>query len=170
MIALGNQYTGVFTNSDSLWSELDAAANAERDRVWRMPLDEGYMSQINGTGMDLCNTGQSRRSNSISSARALLLRLSLSFSIDSRLLFPRLMISGGRLGGSCTAAIFLKRFVDGLIVDGSDNENQDDLIRWAHVDIAGTMDLARGDGGYNLAGMTGRSTRALIEFARRSAK
>ncbi|GAA5848691.1 hypothetical protein JCM3766R1_006413 [Sporobolomyces carnicolor] len=133
MIALGNQYTGVFTNSDSLWSELDAAANAERDRVWRMPLDEGYMSQINGTGMDLCNTG-------------------------------------GRLGGSCTAAIFLKRFVDGLIVDGSDNENQDDLIRWAHVDIAGTMDLARGDGGYNLAGMTGRSTRALIEFARRSAK
>lgn len=58
MIALGTQFTGVFTNSDSLWSELDVAANAERDRVWRMPLDEEYMSQINGTAMDLCNTGE----------------------------------------------------------------------------------------------------------------
>ncbi|GAA5878969.1 hypothetical protein JCM16303_007248 [Sporobolomyces ruberrimus] len=133
MIACGNQFSGVFTNSDSLWSELDAAGNSERDRVWRMPLDEGYMPQIAGTAMDLCNTG-------------------------------------GRLGGACTAAIFLKRFVDGLIVDGSDNENQEGLIRWAHIDIAGTMDLASGDGGYNLAGMTGRGTRTLIEVVRRSAK
>ncbi|GAA5919901.1 hypothetical protein JCM6882_004742 [Rhodosporidiobolus microsporus] len=133
MIALGNQFTGVFTNSDSLWSELDAAGAAERDRVWRMPLDEGYYGQINGTGMDLCNTG-------------------------------------GRLGGSCTAAIFLKRFVDGLIVDGSDAENQEGLIRWAHLDIAGTMDLAGSDGGYNLKGMTGRPVRTLVEFARRVAK
>lgn len=52
------------------------------------------------------------------------------------------MTSGGRLGGACTAAIFLKRFVDGLIVDGSDNENQEGLIRWAHIDIAGTSHLA----------------------------
>ncbi|GAA5850143.1 hypothetical protein JCM9279_003541 [Rhodotorula babjevae] len=133
MIALGNQFTGVFTNSDSLWAELDAAGAAERDRVWRMPLDEGYTKQIAGTGMDLCNTG-------------------------------------GRLAGSCTAAIFLKRFVDGLIVDGSDNENQDGLIRWAHLDIAGVMDLAASDGGYNLSGMTGRPVRTLVEFARRSAK
>ena len=88
MIALGNQYTGVFTNSDSLWSELDAAANAERDRVWRMPLDEGYMSQINGTGMDLCNTGQLRRFYSISSARSLLLHLSVVFSRLTSLVPP----------------------------------------------------------------------------------
>jgi aminopeptidase len=46
--------------------------------------------------------------------------------------------TGGRLGGACTAAIFLKRFVDGLIVDGKDAENQEGLIRWAHLDIAGT--------------------------------
>ncbi|KAK4046983.1 hypothetical protein OIV83_005669 [Microbotryomycetes sp. JL201] len=133
MIALGNQFTGVFTNSDSLWQELDAAGVAERDRVWRMPLDEGYMPQIGYSGMDLVNTG-------------------------------------GRLAGSCTAAIFLKRFVDGLIVDGSDNENQSNLIRWAHMDIAGTMDLAKGDGSYNLSGMTGRPVRTLIEFARRAVK
>lgn len=119
MVALGNQFTGVFTNSDSLWNELNEAGNAEKERLWRMPLDEGYMSQIGGTGADLCNTG-------------------------------------GRLGGACTAAVFLKRFVDGLIVDGVDNEDQENLIRYGHVDLAGSMDLARGDGGYNCAGMTGR--------------
>lgn len=100
MIALGNQFAGVFTNSDDLWQELDVAGASERDRVWRMPLDEGYTSQISGTGMDVCNTG-------------------------------------GRLAGACTAAIFLKRFVDGLIVDGSDAEDQDNIVRWAHIDIAG---------------------------------
>lgn len=122
MIALGNQFTGVFTNSDSLWNELNEASQSERERLWRMPLDEGYMGQINGTGADLCNTG-------------------------------------GRLGGACTAAIFLKRFVDGLIIDGVDNENQEGLIRWGHVDLAGSMTDEKG--------MTGRPVRALIEFARR---
>jgi cytosol aminopeptidase len=119
MIALGNQFTGVFSNSDSLWNELNEAGNAERERFWRLPLDEGYMSQINSSGMDLCNTG-------------------------------------GRLGGACTAAIFLKRFVDGLIVDGVDNEDQENLIRFAHCDVAGVMDRATSDGAYNLGGMTGR--------------
>lgn len=119
MIALGNQFTGVFTNSDSLWAEMNEAGLSERERLWRMPLDEGYMSQINGTGADLCNTG-------------------------------------GRLGGACTAAIFLKRFVDGLIVDGVDNEDQEGLIRWSHFDVAGVMDLSRGDGAYNTGGMSGR--------------
>lgn len=44
--------------------------------------------------------------------------------------------TGGKLAGSATAAIFLKRFVDGLIVDGSDNPNQEGLVRWcvlAHI-------------------------------------
>ncbi|SCV74024.1 BQ2448_6456 [Microbotryum intermedium] len=142
MIALGNQFSGIFSNSDSLFSQLDVAAASEKDRVWRMPLDEGYLEQINTTNMDLNNTG-------------------------------------GRLAGSATAAIFLKRFVDGLIVDGSDAEEGAEggtdggrgepgsLIKWAHIDIAGTMDLAKGDGGYERAGMSGKITRTLIEFARR---
>ncbi|KAI5480452.1 leucyl aminopeptidase [Pseudohyphozyma bogoriensis] len=119
MIALGNQFAGVFSNSDDLYSEIEVASKSENDRVWRMPLDEGYMSQINTTGMDLCNTG-------------------------------------GRLAGSCTAAIFLSRFIDGLIVDGKPSDKDaSELIRWAHIDIAGVMDLSKPDA-YNRAGMTGR--------------
>lgn len=48
MVALGNQFTGVYSNSDELYHDLETAALAENDRVWRMPLDEGYMSQISG--------------------------------------------------------------------------------------------------------------------------
>ena len=49
---------------------------------------------------------------------------------------------GGRAAGSCTAALFLKSFVDG--VDPSeDSEGGEPGVRWAHLDIAGTMEVGR---------------------------
>ena len=54
-IALGEIFSGVFSSSDSLWSELHEAGEAEFDRFWRMPLDEGFMPQIGGSNADLCN-------------------------------------------------------------------------------------------------------------------
>jgi aminopeptidase len=79
--------------------------------------------------------------------------------------------AGAGLAGSSTAALFLKRFVDGLIVDGEEPEDKTGLTRWAHLDIAGVMDCW-GSNPYKLPGgaMTGRPVRTLIEFARRSAK
>jgi len=124
-VALGSIYSGVFTNSDSLWQELHAAGEAEFDRFWRMPLDDAYMKQINTSNADLCNIG-------------------------------------GRSAGSCTAAIFLKAFVDG--VEGEDGG--DPRLRWAHLDIAGTMESPRAEA-YQTKGMTGKPVRALVEFARR---
>lgn len=116
-IALGEIYTGVFTNSDSLWSELNLAGQREHDRFWRMPLSEDYAPQIRGSNADLCNIG-------------------------------------GKPAGSCTAALFLKSFVPG--VDGEGDEEP--KIRWAHVDMAGTMEATR-RGAYQETGMTGRPTR-----------
>ncbi|KAJ2957896.1 hypothetical protein NUW54_g14570 [Trametes sanguinea] len=52
---LGEVYSGVFTNSDSLWNELHAAGEVEYDRFWRMPLDEEYGPQIYSSNADLCN-------------------------------------------------------------------------------------------------------------------
>jgi hypothetical protein len=154
MIALGNQFTGVFTNSDSLYEELDAAGKSELDRVWRMPLDEGYQQQINGTGCVVISHRSTFPYPSVvpSKPDGVIASLPSVFPFPSSFLFltahwPSLSPStcrmdlcntGGRLGGACTAAIFLKRFVDGLIVDGKDAENQEGLIRWAHLDIAGT--------------------------------
>ena len=60
--------------------------------------------------------------------------------------------NGGRSGGSCTAALFLKSFVSG--VDKTDEFK----TRWAHIDIAGSMDTDR-PLPYQYKGMTGRPTR-----------
>ncbi|KAG9039852.1 hypothetical protein FS837_000905 [Tulasnella sp. UAMH 9824] len=81
-----HHYSGVFTNSDALWGELNEAGQYTWDRFWRMPLDDdGSGPQIYGSNADLCNTG-------------------------------------GRPGGSCTAALFLRHFVDGI-------DNEDATIR-----------------------------------------
>ncbi|ELU40836.1 leucine aminopeptidase [Rhizoctonia solani AG-1 IA] len=125
-VALGTVYSGVFSTSDTLWNELNAAGLAEHDRFWRMPLDEAYGPQIYSSNADLCNTG-------------------------------------GKSAGSCTAALFLKSFVKGI---ASEDDQGEAAVRWAHVDIAGTMDTPRGDA-YQEKGMTGRPVRAFVEFARR---
>ncbi|KAI0742211.1 leucine aminopeptidase [Daedaleopsis nitida] len=123
--AMGEAFSGVFTNSDSLWAELNAAGLREHDRFWRMPLDEEYGPQIYSSNADLCNTG-------------------------------------GIRAGCCTAALFLKAFVDGVEpADGMDEPR----VRWAHIDIAGSMEASRSSA-YQEAGMTGRPTRALIEFVK----
>ncbi|KAF8522571.1 cytosol aminopeptidase family, catalytic domain-containing protein [Hysterangium stoloniferum] len=67
---------------------------------------------------------------------------------------------GGSFGGSCTAALFLKACVDA-------EDGKEPPIRWAHIDI-GCCKASRA-GPYTPTGMTGRPTRALIEFARRLA-
>ncbi|KAA1472837.1 leucine aminopeptidase [Dentipellis sp. KUC8613] len=59
---------------------------------------------------------------------------------------------GGRPGGSCTAALFLKEFVP---TTGEDGEL---ALRWAHIDIAGTMEATRPTP-YLEKGMTGRPVR-----------
>ena len=65
--------------------------------------------------------------------------------------------TGGRPGGACTADLFLKAFVPG--VDGE--EGEEPAVRWAHVDIAGTMEATR-KGPYQELGMTGRGTRCVV--------
>ncbi|KII93026.1 hypothetical protein PLICRDRAFT_35203 [Plicaturopsis crispa FD-325 SS-3] len=124
-IALGEVYNGVFSTSDSLWHELEAAGLAEHDRFWRMPLDSEYGPQIHSSNADLCNTG-------------------------------------GRPGGACTAALFLREFVEGI---EPAEEGEEPEVRWAHIDIA-AMESSRTTA-YQEKGMTGRPVRALIEFVRR---
>ncbi|KAJ6606777.1 cytosol aminopeptidase family, catalytic domain-containing protein [Mycena sp. CBHHK59/15] len=71
--------------------------------------------------------------------------------------------TGGKPGGSCTAALFLKAFVHGL--EPADGKAP---LAWAHIDIAGTMEATRPTP-YLGKGMTGSSVRALVEYARRLA-
>ncbi|KAL5489713.1 hypothetical protein ACEPAI_4545 [Sanghuangporus weigelae] len=75
--------------------------------------------------------------------------------------------TGGKPGGCCTAALFLRSFVDGI---GNEEDGESEArLRWAHIDIAGSMEAVRNEP-YQYKGMTGRPTRALIEFATRLAQ
>ncbi len=87
IIALGHENAGVFANDDALAVGILAAAEAEGEGAWRLPLGQAYDEQIKSRLADMKNTG-------------------------------------GRPGGSITAAQFLKRFIR----DGQP---------WAHIDIAG---------------------------------
>ena len=87
MVALGQEYAGLFANDDKLAERLSKAGEATGERVWRMPLGPEYDKIIDSKFADMKNTG-------------------------------------GRWGGSITAAQLLQRFVD--------------KTPWAHLDIAGT--------------------------------
>jgi aminopeptidase len=72
--------------------------------------------------------------------------------------------TGGRPAGSCTAALFLKPFAEGI--EGRDGAEP--TLKWAHIDIAGTMEASK-PSSYQEKGMTGRPVRALVEYVRRLA-
>ena len=48
--------------------------------------------------------------------------------------------TGGRYGGSCTAALFLKPFAEGIEA----KDGQKPAMQWAHLDIAGSMEVRAG--------------------------
>src|SRR5258708_28159888 len=87
MVALGQEYAGLFAKDDRLAERLSKAGDETGERVWRMPLGPEYDKMIDSKFADMKNTG-------------------------------------GRWGGSITAAQVLQRFVG--------------KTPWAHLDIAGT--------------------------------
>ncbi|BAT60958.1 cytosol aminopeptidase [Variibacter gotjawalensis] len=87
IIALGQEFAGMFSNDNELCARLSAAGDRTGEKVWRMPLSRDFDKMIDSKFADMKNTG-------------------------------------GRLGGSITAAQFLQRYVD--------------ATPWVHLDIAGT--------------------------------
>lgn len=55
MIALGHEYCGTFVTDDTLWAQMDAAGKDTGEKLWRMPLDEFWKSDMEGTVSDLQN-------------------------------------------------------------------------------------------------------------------
>jgi leucyl aminopeptidase len=87
LVALAQEYAGIFSNNDELAERLFKAGEASGEKVWRLPLGAEYDKMIDSKFADMKNTG-------------------------------------GRHGGSITAAQFLQRFVNN--------------VPWVHIDIAGT--------------------------------
>ncbi len=61
MVALGYEYCGTFANDDKLWKSLEKASATTGEKLWRMPLDEVWKKDMEGTITDLQNLGKSGR-------------------------------------------------------------------------------------------------------------
>ena len=57
IIALGNDYAGLFSNNDELSEKLLSASKAEAEPLWRMPLPAAYERQIDSPAADIKNIG-----------------------------------------------------------------------------------------------------------------
>ena len=70
IIALGNEYGGMFSNDDGLAAQLTSAAAAAGDPLWRFPLGEAYNKLLESQIADMKNVGP-REAGSITAAQFL---------------------------------------------------------------------------------------------------
>ncbi len=57
VVALGHVRIGAFVNDEPFWARLEAAATAQGERMWRMPLDDDYLEALKNPYADLQNVG-----------------------------------------------------------------------------------------------------------------
>ena len=57
IIALGHENTGVFSNDDALCNAFLAAAKAEGEGAWRMPMGDAYDAKLKSRIADMMNVG-----------------------------------------------------------------------------------------------------------------
>lgn len=57
LVALGTTITGVISNNDAFYTELETAAKKTGEKFWRLPNDESYKKLIKGEVADLRNIG-----------------------------------------------------------------------------------------------------------------
>jgi leucyl aminopeptidase len=69
IIALGQEYAGMFSNDDKLCERLAKAGDATGELVWRMPLLPAYDKMIDSKFADMKNTGGSRWGGAITAAQ-----------------------------------------------------------------------------------------------------
>ncbi len=70
MVSLGTFITGVFSNSDENYVELEKACKKHGERVWRMPLDEEFGEELKSEVADIKHAGN-RWGGAISAAKFL---------------------------------------------------------------------------------------------------
>jgi leucyl aminopeptidase len=71
IVALGNEHAGLFSNDDELAERLIAAGRAVGEKLWRMPLAEGYDKLMDSDAADIKNISGSRDAGSVTAAQFL---------------------------------------------------------------------------------------------------
>ena len=70
IISLGNEYAGMFSNSDQLCDRLSKAGKQVDEKVWRMPMGDAYDKMLKSEAADMQNIG-GRAGGSITAAQFL---------------------------------------------------------------------------------------------------
>lgn len=70
IVGLGHENAGVFSNNDEFCNDFIAAANAENEGAWRMPMGDAYAKLIKSRIADIMNVG-GRTAGSITAAQFL---------------------------------------------------------------------------------------------------
>ena len=69
IVALGQEYAGMFANNDELAERLTKAGEETGEKVWRMPLAPEYDKMVDSKFADMKNTGGSRWGGAITAAQ-----------------------------------------------------------------------------------------------------
>jgi leucyl aminopeptidase len=57
IVALGNHFSGLMSNTEALADELESAGVRADDRAWRLPIGEEYVDQLKSNFADIANVG-----------------------------------------------------------------------------------------------------------------
>ncbi len=71
MVALGEEYAGLFSNNDELANHLIAAGSAVDEKLWRMPLARAYDKLLDSPAADIKNISNGRYAGAITAAQFL---------------------------------------------------------------------------------------------------
>jgi leucyl aminopeptidase len=71
VVALGSEYAGLFANNEEVAERLVAAGNAVGEKLWRLPLAEGYDRAIDSDAADVKNIAGDRGAGSTIGAQFL---------------------------------------------------------------------------------------------------
>ena len=71
LVALGQEYAGLFSTSDTLATALGKAGERTGEKVWRLPMGEAYDKMIDSKFADMQNIGGNGKAGSITAAQFL---------------------------------------------------------------------------------------------------
>ena len=71
IVALGDEYAGLFSNNDKLSKQLTASGEIEGEKLWRLPLNDRYDKMLNSPIADMQNITNGRGPGSITAAQFL---------------------------------------------------------------------------------------------------
>src|SRR3954462_14626717 len=71
VVALGDAYSGLFSNDDEWAAQVTAAGALAGERVWRMPLDPEYARMIEGRYAEIVNSTEARKATALTAAEFL---------------------------------------------------------------------------------------------------